>query len=154
MREPARQGRRASGQRPGQVSRAQLYLMTGLSLAVRLSVTLRRCRAAARTLDTMHTMKPFSSMLYDSTVFASCRILPISPHQPVSHGESATARTRVDQLLLGHLPALLRLNLRLELANLSAQLAAARRSMGSSAYRFRRLGLDDELVLLEILRSW
>ena len=28
------------------------------------------------TLETMQTMKPFSSMLYDSTVFASWRILP------------------------------------------------------------------------------
>ena len=28
------------------------------------------------TLVTIHTMKPFSSILYDSTVFASCRILP------------------------------------------------------------------------------
>jgi hypothetical protein len=88
-------------------------------------VTCRRWRAAVRTLDTMHTMKPFSSMLYDSTVFASCRILPVPPHQPVSHGEASTARTRVDQLLLGHLPALLRLDLRLQFANLSALLAAA-----------------------------
>ena len=28
------------------------------------------------TLDVMHTMNPFSSILYDSTVFASCKILP------------------------------------------------------------------------------
>lgn len=28
------------------------------------------------TFVTMQTMKPFSSILYDSTVFASCRILP------------------------------------------------------------------------------
>jgi hypothetical protein len=33
--------------------------------------------AAALGLETMQTMNPFSSMLYDSTVFASCRILPI-----------------------------------------------------------------------------
>jgi hypothetical protein len=36
--------------------------------------------AAALGLETMQTMKPFSSMLYDSTVFASCRILPISSY--------------------------------------------------------------------------
>lgn len=29
-------------------------------------------------LETMQTMKPFSSMLYDSTVLASCRILPVT----------------------------------------------------------------------------
>ena len=27
-------------------------------------------------LDVMHTMKPFSSILYDSIVLSSCRILP------------------------------------------------------------------------------
>lgn len=32
---------------------------------------------AALTLETMQTMKPFSSMLYDSMVFASWRILPV-----------------------------------------------------------------------------
>jgi hypothetical protein len=31
---------------------------------------------AAFGLETMQTMKPFSSMLYDWTVLASCRILP------------------------------------------------------------------------------
>lgn len=34
-------------------------------------------RLKEHTLDTMHTMKPFSSMLYDSTVLSSCRILPV-----------------------------------------------------------------------------
>lgn len=33
-----------------------------------------------RTFETMHTMKPFSSMLYDSTVFVSARILPGQRH--------------------------------------------------------------------------
>jgi hypothetical protein len=37
--------------------------------------------AAALGLETMQTMKPFSSILYDSTVFASCRILPVPPCQ-------------------------------------------------------------------------
>lgn len=32
-------------------------------------------------LETMHTMKPFSSMLYEPTVLASCRILPIGTGQ-------------------------------------------------------------------------
>ena len=31
----------------------------------------------SHTFDIMQTMKPFSSMLYDSTVCASCKILPI-----------------------------------------------------------------------------
>lgn len=34
-------------------------------------------RQSPLTFDTIHTMKPFSSMLYDSTVFPSCKILPI-----------------------------------------------------------------------------
>lgn len=29
------------------------------------------------TLETMHTIKPFSSMLYDSMVLSSWRILPV-----------------------------------------------------------------------------
>lgn len=33
-------------------------------------------RRGLPTLDTMHTMKPFSSILYDSIVLSSCRILP------------------------------------------------------------------------------
>ncbi len=33
------------------------------------------------TLDTMQTTKPFSSILYDSTVLPSCRILPVSARQ-------------------------------------------------------------------------
>lgn len=35
------------------------------------------------TLDTMHTMKPFSSILYDATVLPSCRILPGYLHEHV-----------------------------------------------------------------------
>jgi hypothetical protein len=67
-------------------------------------------------------MKPFSSMLYDSTVFASCKILPIASsacHTAICLSEL----TGVDQLLLGHLPALVFLDLRLERANLLALLA-------------------------------
>jgi hypothetical protein len=30
----------------------------------------------SNTLEVMQTMKPFSSILYDSTVLSSCRILP------------------------------------------------------------------------------
>jgi hypothetical protein len=36
---------------------------------------------AALGLETMQTMNPFSSMLYDSIVLASCRILPVAPGQ-------------------------------------------------------------------------
>jgi len=63
--------------------------------------------------------------------------------------------TGVDQLLLGHLPALVCLNLRLERAYLCGLLARCcdECMRWRSAYRFRRLGLDDELVLLEILGS-
>ena len=63
--------------------------------------------------------------------------------------------TRIDQLLLRDFPALVTLNLGLELANLDAMLGRcdALHRCGFSAYRFRRLGLDDELILLEILRN-
>ena len=62
--------------------------------------------------------------------------------------------TGVDQLLLGHFPALVALDLGLELANLNTALdrCDAGQRCGFSTYRFRRLGLDDELILLEILR--
>jgi hypothetical protein len=65
-----------------------------------------------------------------------------------------SGRTRVDELLLGHLPALVCLDLCLELADLRAVLASCCDEVcgGGPAYGFRRLGLDDELVLLEILR--
>jgi hypothetical protein len=53
--------------------------------------------AAAFGLETMQTMKPFSSMLYDSTVLASCRILPIAlcqrrygSHHVTSQGAAAS----------------------------------------------------------------
>lgn len=72
-----------------------------------------------RTLETMHTMKPFSSMLYDSTVFASCRILPKpGVSRRVEMGGLWHGRTGVDELLLGNFPAFLLLDLRLQLANL------------------------------------
>jgi hypothetical protein len=62
-------------------------------------------------------------------------------------------RTGVDELLLGHLPALVCLDLCLELADLRAVLARCCDEVRwRPAYRFRGLGLDDELVLLEILR--
>lgn len=38
--------------------------------------SLKEVRKRSSTFDVMHTMKPFSSMVYDSTVFPSCRILP------------------------------------------------------------------------------
>ena len=42
-----------------------------------LSTVLVLLRLTNRTLLTMHTMKPFSSILYDSTVCASLRTLPV-----------------------------------------------------------------------------
>jgi hypothetical protein len=114
---------RASGQRPGLVLRARLYLTRrALALAVMLLASCLRWRAEGRTLETMHTMKPFSSMLYDSTVFASCKILPVA--SSACHTATCPSElTGVDQLLLGHLPALVFLDLRLERANLLALLA-------------------------------
>lgn len=72
----------------------------------------------------MQTMKPFSSMLYDSIVFASWRILPNSPVRTCSRTCLRALRNRdeeltgVDQLLLRNLPAFIGLDLALELANL------------------------------------
>jgi hypothetical protein len=67
----------------------------------------------------------------------------------------ASKRTGVDELLLGNLPALVCLDLRLELADLLVVVLAGGCDScvcrGGCTYRFRRLGLDDELVLLEIL---
>lgn len=75
----------------------------------------------------------------------------MSQHVSRSRGEL----TGVDQLLLGHFPALVALDLGLEFANLRHELEScdAWQRRGCSAYRFRWLGLDDELVLLEVLRS-
>jgi hypothetical protein len=60
--------------------------------------------------------------------------------------------TGVDELLLRYLPALLALDLGLEGANLARVLAGGAGCVEeASAYRFRRLSFDDELVLLEVL---
>jgi hypothetical protein len=64
---------------PGQEWKVQRYL-TGrpeLASAGQLSVLHNQtlCRKM-HTFCVMHTMKPFSSILYEATVFASCRILP------------------------------------------------------------------------------
>lgn len=73
--------------------------------------------------------------------------------QHVSRGRGKL--TGVDQLLLGHFPALIALDLGLQFADLRqmSESCDARQRRGCSAYRFRWLGLDDELVLLEILRA-
>lgn len=67
-----------------------------------------------RTFVIIQTMKPFSSILYDSTVFASCRILPsidraISamkikshPHRPITLHK----HTGVNMFLLADFPPL------------------------------------------------
>ena len=98
-------------------------------------------------------------MLYDSIVLASWRILPRVEVSACSRSVTTHLRrgalTRVDQLLLGHLPALIALDLGLEFADLIDALENrnAWQSCWLAAYRFRWLGLDDELVLLEILRK-
>lgn len=85
-------------------------------------------------LETMQTMKPFSSMLYDSTVLASCRILPVAGCQQRGRKRAAAAGrgalTRVDELLLGDVPALFGVDLGLELANLSESASGLRRRVG------------------------
>lgn len=65
-----------------------------------------------RTLVIMQTIKPFSSILYDSTVFASCRILPsmnggISVLEGTSHTHHTVVlhqRTGINMLLLAYFP--------------------------------------------------
>jgi hypothetical protein len=76
--ELVRRGLQVSGRRPEQESRGQLCLTMRLRALAVVFVSTRAWMScgAVRTLETMHTMKPFSSMLYDSTVFASWRILP------------------------------------------------------------------------------
>ena len=69
------------------VSRAPLYLKPKQVSYYSLS----------HTFVTMQTMNPFSSILYDSTVFASWRILP-DDHDPMGqrrgHLRSSEGRTR------------------------------------------------------------
>lgn len=64
-------------------------------------------------LETMHTMKPFSSMLYDWTVLASCRILPVLGISDTGCGKKrgCSKLTGVDELLLGDFPAFVCLDL-------------------------------------------
>lgn len=99
-------------------------------------------------------------MLYDSIVLASWRILPIIEVSACSRSATTRLRkgklTRVDQLLLRHFPALVTLDLGLEFANLEGVLedCNVKQRCILAAYRFRWLGLDDELVLLEILRKY
>ena len=71
-------------------------------------------------------MKPFSSILYDATVFASCRILP-DRHQSSSvwevtkHDRTAVephARTGIDVLLLAYFPSFFFEDLFLDLSDL------------------------------------
>jgi hypothetical protein len=57
-----------------------------------VSVGREGTQGAARTLETMQTMKPFSSMLYDSTVLASWRILPVARGQQVRRPVAPCAR--------------------------------------------------------------
>lgn len=55
---------------------------------------------ASPTFDIMQTMKPFSSMLYDSTVFASCKILPIDgAHDQHDYLTKEPIHTRINELL-------------------------------------------------------
>jgi hypothetical protein len=90
-----------------------------------------------------------------SHLVGSCLFPRISDCSRHVHGASGRREelTRVDQFLLRNLPALLCLDLGLELADLVYVLAGGRDifDVWRAVHRFRRLGLDDELVLLEIL---
>lgn len=61
--------------------------------------------------------------------------------------------TRVDQLLQAWFPALVLLNLGLDIGDLHMESVRCCNSSGGGieAYGLRRLGLDDEFLLLEIL---
>jgi hypothetical protein len=63
--------RRGRGLQELKVLREQPWALAGVS---QLSLSSRE--QERNTLETMQTMKPFSSILYDSTVLSSCRILP------------------------------------------------------------------------------
>jgi hypothetical protein len=65
---PVRRGR---GLQVLKVLREQPWAFAGVS---RLAV--KNGEREGLTLEVMQTMKPFSSILYDSTVLSSCRILP------------------------------------------------------------------------------
>ena len=96
-------------------------MLPGLSWAKCCKYVARQHRTgfAQRTFEIMQTMKPFSSILYDSTVLESWRILPsctgslVPSVTPVSR-----THTRVDELLLTSLPTFLIRYLFLDLANL------------------------------------
>ena len=85
--------------------------------------------AASPTFDIMQTMKPFSSILYDSTVFASCKILPIQGVHDQHNRKSTLTKskkfclplsmhTRIDELLQASLPSFLARYLLFHLPNL------------------------------------
>lgn len=128
----------------------------------------------------MHTMNPFSSMLYVSTVLSSWRIFPIEWHE-VSYWTSPACahilfwgggskkrrgermhfqRTRIDELQLRHLPSFFLGDLLLDLSDLKWDFDLAPHWLlltsfsreQKSTYRFWRLCLDDELLLFQILQ--
>jgi hypothetical protein len=67
-------------------------------------------------------MNPFSSMLYDSTVFVSTKIFPIfersATFSSCCYDLALNPRTGIDQLLLSRIPSFLRRNLFLDLGDL------------------------------------
>lgn len=74
----------------------------------------------ARTFCVMHTTKPFSSMLYDPTVFASWRILPVRLIRLCERAATRGAEhTRIDELKRRAFKVALFLDLFLEAGNLS-----------------------------------
>jgi hypothetical protein len=67
-----------AGARAGVEGAALLDEAPGAGFAYKQLVRCWWQRTSLPTLETMHTMKPFSSMLYDSTVLSSCKILPVA----------------------------------------------------------------------------
>jgi len=72
--EGERELRRVQRGRELQVLRVLKEQPWALVSVSRLSLSNRQ--GEENTLEVMQTMKPFSSILYDSTVLSSCRILP------------------------------------------------------------------------------
>ena len=70
----------------------------GAVLGYVLSVKMHLVCGGVLTFETMHTMKPFSSILYDSTVFASANTLPTSKLVPFVHSSIIGGlRTSIDE---------------------------------------------------------
>lgn len=129
---------------------------SGLWLSFSISRVLSCREIQLRTLFTMQTTKPFSSILYEETVSSSFKILPGSRSQsPGINRIDRVEQTGVNKLLVLGVPALLARNLLLDSGDLS-QAGLVLDFAGSvarvQAHQFRRVDIEGELLLLEILK--